>query len=239
MDIFYLYLLEIKNRFLFIIFAWISTIVICYIYKETLLFLIIKSNNIFSSSNTPLYYIFTNITEIFTIYIKVVNFIANQIFLIYFLYHILLFMSPGLYYYEYKYFFKIFSLGIFFWFFSIYILNNFFLPICWNFFISFQNEINNFYFEAKINEYLNFYLTLYYICNVNCQIFMVLIFYLNSLKGNLNKMKQLRKIFYLFFICFATIATPPDIISQLILLVSMICLLELLIFGVVLKTCLS
>lgn len=232
-----LYFLEIKNRFLLISITWLFSFLLCYFYKEVLLFLIVKFDN-FDILITPLYFIFTNITEMFSIYIKLLHFIANQIFLIYFLYHILLFIAPGLYHYEYKCFFQIFSLAILFWVFSIYLLNNFFLPICWNFFISFQNLNSNFYFEAKLNEYLNFYLTLYYICNISCQFFMILIFFFNSLKGNLYKIKQLRKVLYLFFICFATIATPPDIISQLILFACLVCIFELLIFSMILKTCL-
>ena len=230
------YFLEIKNRFLIIIIAWVSTLIFSYFYKEILLFLIIKSNSFDVTATTPLYFIFTNITEIFSIYIKLVNFIANQILIIYFLYHLLFFLAPGLYFFEYKYLFKVFALGIIFWLFSIYILNKIFLTTCWSFFLSFQNLNNNFYFEAKLYDYLNFYLTLYYICNINCQIFMILIFFLSSLNGNLNKIKQVRKIFYLFFICFATIVTPPDIISQIILLVSMLCIFELLVFGLILKT---
>jgi sec-independent protein translocase protein TatC len=230
------YFFEIKNRFLIIITAWISTLIFSYSYKEILLFLVIKVNNFDTTAITPLYFIFTNITEIFSIYIKLVNFVANQILVIYFLYHLLFFLAPGLYFFEYKYLFKVFAFGIIFWLFSIYILNKLFLPTCWSFFLSFQNLNSNFHFEAKLYDYLNFYLTLYYMCNINCQIFMILIFFLSSLNGNLNQIKQVRKIFYLFFICFATIATPPDIISQVILIISMLCIFESLVFGLILKT---
>jgi Sec-independent protein secretion pathway component TatC len=141
-----------------------------------------------------------------------------------------------LFFFEYKYISKVFASGLFVWFFSIYMLNNFFLPLCWSFFLSFQNLTCSFYFEAKLYEYLNFYLTLYYICNINCQFFMLLIFFLSFLNGNLSKIKQVRKMFYLFFICFATLATPPDIFSQLVLLSSMFCIFELLVFCLIVRS---
>ena len=235
---FYNYFLEIRNRFLLIVFGWVFTAFICYFYKETLLFLLIKPN-FFLINPIPIYFIFTSITEILSTYLKLVYFLSNQICLICFLYHVLLFLSSGLYYSEYHLLKRTFFVSLFFFFFSILILNTAILPACWNFFLSFQktivNNSVNLYFEAKINEYLKFYINLYSMCNLSCQMFMIIILFLVYIKGNLKLIKKFRKIFYLAFVIFATIITPPDVMTQLILSSSMICFYEALIFSVLFK----
>lgn len=237
---FYSYFLEIRNRLLLVVFGWFFTAFISYFYKETLLFLLIKPN-FFLTNPIPIYFIFTSITEIFSTYLKLVYFLSNQICIICFLYHILLFLSPGLYYSEYKLLKRVFFISLLFFSLSIFILNTAILPACWNFFLSFQNTmVNNsvnLYFEAKINEYLKFYIHLFFICNLSCQMFMVIILFLIYIKGDLKLIKKFRKIFYLSFVIFATIITPPDITTQLILSSGMICIYEVLIFSVLFKNC--
>jgi sec-independent protein translocase protein TatC len=196
------YFLEIKNRFLLLLLSWGATIFISYTYKKPLLFLLIKPNidllNPFS-----IYFIYTNITDIFSTYMQLIVFLGNQIFIIYLVYHILIFLSPGLYNLEYKYLKLILFAGFIFWCCSIIILNKLLLPLCWQFFISFQESINDqtikFYFEAKINEYLNFYILLYYICNLNCQGFTGLFFFLDYINADLKVIRRIRKVVYFFF----------------------------------------
>ena len=239
---FYSYFLEIRNRFLLVVFGWVFTAFVCYFYKETLLFLLIKPN-FFSINLIPIYFIFTSITEIFSTYLRLVYFLSNQICIICFLYHVLLFLSPGLYYSEYELLKRILLLFLLLFFFSIFIHNTVILPACWNFFLSFQKTIINnsvsLYFEAKINEYLKFYINLYFMCNLSCQMFMILILFLIYIKGDLKLIKKFRKIFYLSFVVFATIITPPDVMTQLILSSCMICVYEVLIFSVLFKNCVN
>jgi sec-independent protein translocase protein TatC len=232
---FYKYFFELRNRFFLLVYGWIFTATISYFYKETLLFLLIKP-----ISSIPIYFIFTNITEILSTYLKLVYFLSNQIFLICFAYHILMFLAPGLYYCEYQLLTKVVLLSFFFFFFSVFMLNTMILPACWHFFLSFQKTITtsstiNLYFEAKINEYINFYVNLYYMCNLNCQMFMTIILFLIFIKNDLRLIKKFRKIFYLTFVVFATIITPPDIPTQLIFSASIIIIYEILIFSTLLK----
>jgi sec-independent protein translocase protein TatC len=237
---FYSYFLEIRNRFFLVLYGWGFTALVSYFYKETLLFLLIKPN-FFLINPIPIYFIFTSITEIFSTYLKLIYFLSNQICLICFLYHVLLFLSPGLHYFEYKLLRKVFFISLLFFFLSIFILNTTILPACWSFFLSFQktivNNSINLYFEAKINEYLKFYINLFFMCNLSCQMFMIIILFLIYIQGDLKLIKKFRKIFYLLFVIFATIITPPDVTTQLILSSSMICVYEVLIFSVLFKNC--
>ena len=239
---FYSYFLEIRNRFFLVGYGWGFTALVSYFYKETLLFLLIKPN-FFLINPIPIYFIFTSITEIFSTYLKLIYFLSNQICLICFLYHVLLFLSPGLHHFEYRLVKRVFVISFFLFFLSIFILNTAVLPACWNFFLSFQktivNNSINLYFEAKINEYLKFYINLYLMCNLSCQMFMIIILFLIYIQGDLKLIKKFRKIFYLLFVIFATMITPPDVMTQLILSSSMICVYEVLIFSVLFKNCFS
>ena len=73
---YYNYYLEIKNRIILLLFTWLSLLVICYHFKEPLLFTFIDSNKYY---NTVPYFIFTNVDEIFYVYLRLIFFVANQI----------------------------------------------------------------------------------------------------------------------------------------------------------------
>jgi sec-independent protein translocase protein TatC len=235
---FYKFLIEIRNRIFLILLTWFSVVIVSYLYKETLLFVFVKpSLNLFEKNS--LYFIFTNLTEIFSTYLRLSYFLGNQIVLFFTFYHVLIFLTPGLYYFEYKNVTSLFSLSFLFWIISIIILNLMILPFSWQFFLSFQNSINhptlNFYFEAKINEYFNFYTTIYYICSVNFQIFVLLFVFLDYIKGNLLLIKTFRKLIYFAFFLIATVITPPDIFSQLFIGLSTIIIYETIIISTILK----
>jgi len=129
-----------------------------------------------------------------------------------------------------------FFLGIF----GLFVLNKLILPFCWTFFLSFQNTITNqaikVYFEAKITEYVNFYIILYSICNISCQFFLLIYFFIDNLYNKIHFIINSRKIFYFTFFVIATFITPPDIFSQLITGSSFIILYELILIIIFLKT---
>ena len=234
------YYLEVKNRLLLLGLAWISVILVSYIFKEVLLFLIIKQSNSFSFyTENIFYFIFTEVTEIFYAYIVLIFFFGTQTFFLYFLYHILVFISLGLYQYEYKYLVFIFKTSIFIYFFSIIIFNEVLFPFSWSFFLSFQNfdmlKSLTLHFEAKLSEYLSFYITFYYICILYFQIFVLLVLFFDYLKNELKIIRHFRKFLYYFFVIFSTFVTPPDVSSQIILSISIIFSYEILVYYSILK----
>jgi sec-independent protein translocase protein TatC len=233
---YYKYYLEIKNRFFLLIICWGFVSMVCYLYKEPILFLLIKSSSYLQVSNDKPYFIFTDISEIFYVYLQLTFFISNQVVIAMLFYHTLLFLSSGLYQFEYRklqFAFKVFILA---WLSSIFLLNKFIIPLSWSFFLSFQQTENiSFFFEAKIVEYFNYFTNLYYICFINCQILTVITLLLNNFSKNLKKIRKFRKLFYLIFVIFSTLTTPPDIISQVLVSVSLIASYELLLFSNILK----
>ena len=216
------YLLELKNRLFLLFFLWISLIFTCYVYKENLLFVLVSySNSLVTESNSLVifnnYFIFTNITEVFSTNVLMVIFISNQFCMLYFIYHLFLFLFYSLYNKEYVIVKIIVKLSILFWILSVIFLNLFLVSISWNFFLGFQNQVNfKIFFEAKILEYFKYYKSLYFVCVYNSQIFIIIGLLFNFIDKSIEQFKLVRKISYFFIIIFSTLITPPDVISQLI-----------------------
>jgi len=113
------------------------------------------------------------------------------------------------------------------------ILNIFILPYCWSFFLSFQSTIINqaikIHFEAKITEYIDFYISLYSLCNGSCQVFLILFLFIETRFDKINFIKNSRKIIYFILFIIATLITPPDVTSQIIIGCSFILMYEFII----------
>ena len=125
-----------------------------------------------------------------------------------------------------------FKLSFILWLLSLLLLNKIILPFCWNFFTSFQNQSVpsvNIFFEIRITEYLSLYVITYYITVLIGQCFLFLFLLLSVLNNKLLFVRNTRKIFYLIFFILATLITPPDVISQLILGSAFILIYELVI----------
>jgi sec-independent protein translocase protein TatC len=176
------YFLEIKNRLLLLLVTWLSTIFVCYTYKETLLFLLIQSNGFSINNSIMFYFIFTNVTEIFSVYIQLITFLCFQVFFWYLIYHCFNFLSLAMFKIELYYLKTFLSFSILMWVCSIFLTHFVLVPITWNFFLSFQDIISSkfvqLHFEAKLTEYLTFYVLIYYLCVFYCQIFTIFFFFL-------------------------------------------------------------
>jgi len=226
---------EIKNRLSLLFFAWMCCFNTCYYYKETILFVLINANNSFLKLNNKPYFIITNVTELFYAYFELVLFVSNQVTIIILMHQIFMFLSLGLYQFEA---FKLKQLLKFFvvsWTLSSVLLFKFIIPFSWKFFLSFKEDLTttnaiSFFFEAKLNEYLQHFISLYYVCLTCCLLLAILILILTSFSEKLKKVKTFRRLFYLMFVIFSTVVTPPDIISQVLVCSFLILMYESLIF---------
>lgn len=228
------YYKEIKNRALLIVFTWLLCLSTCYYYKETLLFILVNSSGSFSELMDKPYFIFTNITEIFYVYLQLILFVSNQMTVTATAYHIFMFLALGLYEYEFIRLKLAFQTFILTWLFSSFLLFNLIVPSSWSFFLSFQENVNNFqlidfFFEAKLNEYLQYFVNMYYICLINCQFLAVLVVTLTNLSEKLKRTKAFRKLFYLIFVIFSTLITSPNVLSQICISGLLVLLYEFLI----------
>ena len=134
------YYLEIKNRLFLVLLSWNFTLIVCSIYKEVLLFLITKSTSSiesFSESNAKLYFIFTDVKELFYIYFKLIFFVTNQLCFILLFYQMFMFFYLGFYVEEYKKFKLILKCSLLFFVIAMFVSYVFIIPLSWNFFLSF------------------------------------------------------------------------------------------------------
>ena len=118
-------------------------------------------------------------------------------------------------------------------------MNNFIFPTTWGFFLKFQEYLSfqnlTFYFEVKLNEYLIFYKSIYYLCNLVYQTIVLFFVLLDLFNANLLVVKKLRKIFYFCFFVFSTLLTPPEVSYQLMISICIILIYELITVCMILK----
>jgi sec-independent protein translocase protein TatC len=204
------YLLEIQNKLILSVIMFFSTLFTCYWYKDVLLFLLTQMH----LSDENLYFIFTDVTELFVIYIRLVFFFSIQLTIWYGLYQIFSFVRPALYPREFKFIKFFFYNAIFFWVLTGLLTSYILVPFGWNFFLGFQTY-KGLYFEARLSEYFSFYLNVYFLCLIYCQLLSLMFFFLADIQRNYLYVRKYRKLYYYIFLLFSTCVTPPDLVSQL------------------------
>lgn len=234
---FHRYYLEIKNRILLLLISWISVLLVSYIFKEVLLNVVTQDCRCPTSEMS--YFIFTDVVEVFNVYMCLIFFIGNQVLVWNIFYHLLIFISPGLTKIEYKYLRVIFCISGVLFFLSVVVFNKLLFPFSWNFFLSFKDfdilKSLILHFEAKLIEFMKFYTTFYYFCVLYFQFFIVPILFLNHLAEKLELYSYFRKFLYFAFVVFSTLITPPDVFSQIILSLSIIFSCEILVYCLTFK----
>ena len=120
-------------------------------------------------------------------------------------------------------------MGLFFLLASIFLSTYILIPFGWSFFLGFQSQ-QGFYFEARISEYFEFYSSVYILCLIYCQLFTLIFLFLSDIQQNSLYIKKYRKLYYYLFLLFATLLTPPDLISQGFTTFSMIIVYEIVLF---------
>lgn len=207
----------------------------CYYYKNILLFLLIKLN--FRLYNLKLFYfITTNLSDVFSVCLKLSYFISFQFTILLIIYHITMFFSPGLFKFEYN----LLKLTIFVCFIlfiiGIAILHLFVLPFLWDFFLALQSTCKiQIFFESKITEYFDFYLEIYMLVILITQICSIILLNLLLVKNKIVFIINYRKFVYVSFILISTLITPPDVVSQILVSTCLVLFYELIVFSVLLQ----
>ena len=224
------YFFELRNKLLLITITFFSMLLICYWYKDVLLFLITQIH----LNDENLYFIFTDVTELFYTYFRLIFFFSIQITLWYLFYHIFSFLSTALYLQEFKFLSFLFGSGTFFWVFSSFLSSYILIPFGWSFFLGFQFQ-QGFYFEARISEYFEFYSSVYILCLIYCQLLTLLFLFLNNIEQSGPYIKKYRKLYYYAFLVLSTILTPPDLVSQIFTTILMIFFYEIVLFCLIVR----
>lgn len=194
---------ELKYRLYYWLLNYILIFIIIWYYKQDILFNIINLN-----------LIYTSLTEAFNSYIYftiIFSFIFSIPIL---LYHIIIFIIPGLYIYECKnLLYNLIKYTLLFIIFY-YTCFNYIFEFLINFFIEFED--NNLSLNLKIIDFINFL--------NNFIILFLIIFILPFININI---KNKRKFIYLILTIFLALITPPDVLSLIISLIPLIILIEI------------
>lgn len=229
----YLYFKELKNRFILNLYTWTLNCYCLYVHREQMAYFLGQHQENFFP-----YFIATNLTEIFTAFVKLSVILGLYFSYPFLIFQIFCFLSPGLYEYEYKRFYKVCIISCILHIISLYITYFFFLPYCWKFFLSFElnaeNTLISIHIETRLKDYLNFFIKglLLFTIFFNT-VFLTLSFY-NKLK--VQKMIKYRKGIYMMCFLTSTIITPPDIYSQLILGSILIIIFELFLALIIIRS---
>jgi hypothetical protein len=223
-----IYNIEIKNRFFLIFLSQTFSLLSLYHYKSILLFILVYP--ILKLKSSVNYFIVNDVMELFHIYFHILLFFSNQLFLIIFFYHFLVFIFYACYKPEFKNLIFVCRTIFCSWVLSIYATHLFLIPTTWFFFLEFHtSEFDfspNIYFEPKLIDYFNFYVTFYWVNFWYFQFTGILFFLLSAPKVTILIIKKYRKIFHFCFFTSATIVCP-DIFSLLFFVVILLLTFEL------------
>jgi len=187
-----IFITELKNRSLLILFNSLFFINLLYVYKDVIFFIIFKK--LIIQNNITSYLVYSNIFELFSIYLMLINFINTFVTSFHFVFHGYVFLSSALLNIE---FFVIKNLLIIL--IQIYIfvvlLSVKLLPGIFNYFEKYQEPFMH--FELKIDEFV--WVFIYLLKNIPIYFLGILSFYkFNSLK--FIKKTVVRKLYYVTYV---------------------------------------
>ena len=212
------HLAELRKRLIIILVVNISAAFVCFQYMDALIHYILYLN-------PGMELVYLSPSELFMVYVKLAFICAIVLCCPITLYQIWLFVSQGLFRKEKKYVLLSLFFGFFFFMAGALFCYKVALPITLDFFIRFAlEEVTA---TISINSFVSF-------CNTMLLSFgiifeMPILVFLLSAIGILKPdfMKRSHGVLILIIFIIAAIITPPDIISQILLAIPMIILLEL------------
>lgn len=227
------YIQEIFFRSQYLMFSFIITALLVYGQKHLLLFLLtlpLFEGAIFDNSQ---YFIYTNPTELLSIYINNVFLFCFLFLFPYFIWQLVDFFKSSLFALEHnKLKFYLFSILISF---SFINLLSFLLlfPNVWFFFTYFNtlvgaNSLLNFFFELKAQEYFIF--VSFFSYSINSTLLVLFFLFSTLFLFGLKKVFSYKKIIVVFNLIAATLLSTPEIFSQILIFFGLTILSELFIF---------
>lgn len=202
---------------------------VAYFFKEKLFNILIAPLLIAMGDNHNTQIIFTGLPEAFFTYLKV-SLLAGIILATPVLfYEFWMFVSPGLYRKEKKYFLPIVFLSVFF-----FILGSSFgyfivFPYGFKFFLGFATE--TIHAMPSMKEYLSFASKMLLAFGFVFELPLVLTFLARMGIVSVDFLKKNRKYAVLIFFIGAAVITPPDVVTQIMMAVPLMILYEISILG--------
>lgn len=226
-----IHLYELKINILITCLSFLLFFLTSYCFFNQLIYLLIK---IFINKYILKYFIFTNITEMFSTNILISIYVSSFFIMPLLFFQYWLFILKGCFQSENFIIFKIYISYIILNFINLFIILFKIIPYIWYYFININNNTNNFlfaiYFEPNIYNYISFVFSTFFFIYFIFIYISVFIYISISHFSNITQIIRLRKFFYLKFIIISIIISPPDFYNQIIILFLFLFLFELFIF---------
>lgn len=229
------YFNELFFRIKILGFSYLLLLILCYIYRDILLVIFSFSLLKFSLASSIEFsdFIYTHPVELFK-----VHFFFGLLLSAFFImplgfWSVLDFLKSSLTKNNYKLYCKKIATTIFLIFFVNVISFYYLLPNLWFFFQNFNTlggpaKMLKFFFELRIEEYFYFVVDFLYLTNIFIFVLFFLYFLINSF--GVSNILYWKKLFVFINIVCATLLSPPDVYSQIIILFFLSFIFESLIF---------
>lgn len=211
------------------IFIFINIWIISIYNIDSILYFFAK--DLLSNMDTPKFF-FTNILEIFWMYLEISLYVSFFWSLPFFIINYLVFFLNGFYQHEWIESLKVYGIFFLCYLFYFFFIFNYILPTFLNFFLLFENSNWYFplYFEARFEDYFLGFLRMFFrlFLILNCPFFIFLIF--KQFNFSYNKNIFNKKMVWLYFLIISLIISPPEIIIQIIIYLTFIIIYEFFLF---------
>lgn len=224
---FYSHIIEIRKRLISLTITYFIFFIISYLLFDNIYTIIVKPLNDALGKNSE--FIYTGISEAFFAKLTLSTKTAFIFLIPVFCFHSYRFIEPALYTNEKKIvLYSIISAPLLF-FIGLFFVYFFVMPKAFEFFISFQQNSENFSLnlQARISEYISLVSSLILAFGIAFQlpIFLLIFICLRIISSNTLSNKRRYAILIIFII--AGIITPPDVLSQLLLAFPLMALYEI------------
>jgi len=224
------HLLELRNRLMRAVALWILASAFCYIFAEDIYrFLVQPLADAFAGENRRL--IATSLTETFVTYIKLAVYGGFFLAFPYIAGEIYLFISPGLYRKEKRVILPYLVAAPALFFMGAAMAYYFVMPKAWEFFISFESphlgEGLPLVLETKVSEYLSLVMQIVLAFGLSFQLPVVLTLLVRVGILSAHQLAKGRRYMIVILASVAAVITPPDILSQILLLIPLYTLYEI------------
>ena len=219
------HILALKSCILVVVLSYFLAFALCYLFSESLLYLLLKPLVSISSDQKIIY---TDLSEAFWAHLRAASFFAFLIIYPICCYQIYNFISPGLYSKERKIACVIFFCSPVLFYLGGIFLYYIIIPNAWGFFMGYETKFSGISvsFEAKISEYLDLFFSLIWAFGAAFQlpVLVSILSLLGIVKSTSLKAKRRLVVVVLFIV--SAIFTPPDVLSQIALAIPLVLLYE-------------
>lgn len=224
------HLIELRNRLMRAVAVWLLASILCYVFAEDVYrFLVQPLADAFAGENRRL--IATSLTETFVTYIKLAVYGGFFLAFPYIAAEIYLFIAPGLYRREKGVILPYLIAAPALFFAGAALAYIYVMPKAWQFFISFESpDLAGglpLVLEAKVSEYLSLVMQLVLAFGLSFQLPVVLTLLVRTGLLTTNQLTRARRYMIVILAAVAAVITPPDVLSQILLLIPLYALYEI------------